>query len=396
MHVTLDRARLKDALARAASVVQARNTIPILQCVMITAGKGPDGGTVQILATDLDRSITITLPGEVMRPGSVCVPAAPLKTLVDRLAEGAQVEIEERAAEAAGTATLAVRSARTRVSLGLLPTDDFPAMPVPAVDAARLELAGKALASALDRVALCISNEETRYYLCGVHISQAGRKAEWLRLCATDGHRLARHDLAMPDGAVLPERQNHDGRSGLSVIVPRDGVANLVKLLGAVADTVTVDIDDHRLSVAATAAGWRYVSKLIDGTFPDYDRVIPTGHKALAHCEGRDLTAAVHRCSAVTTERSSAMALTFSRDGIEVEAARSEIGGAADQLDANFEADATLQDMRVGFSARYLTGVLDALGQGRVRIALTDPTSPAVFTDPDDGASLYLVMPMKV
>jgi DNA polymerase-3 subunit beta len=258
MKLTIERAALLKALAHVQSVVERRNTIPILSNVLITAQKG----RLSLAATDMDLAITEQVEASAAKAGSTTAPAHTLYEIVRKLPDGAQVELET----ASDDNSLVVRAGRSRFTLQCLPPADFPAMAEGDLPH-RFQLPATDLKGIIDRTRFAISNEETRYYLNGIyfHAASAGGTAV-LRGVATDGHRLARVEVPLPKGASeIP-----------GVIVPRKTVGEVRKLLDESDGSVEVELSDTRIRFAS--GGVTLVSKLIDGTFPDYERVIPTGN----------------------------------------------------------------------------------------------------------------------
>ena len=258
MKLTIERAALLRALGHVQSVVERRNTIPILSNVLLKA----ESAKLALSATDMDIEMVSSLAAQVGKPGATTVPAHTLYDIVRKLPDGTQIELEATGEK--GLMTL--RSGRSTFTLSCLPPEDYPLM-------AGGELAHNFLLSAadlkrlIDRTRFAISTEETRYYLNGIYLHAAkSDKVNMLRAVATDGHRLARMEIPLPEGA--------SGMPG--VIVPRKTVTELRKLLDELDQDVSVALSDTKIRF--TFAETVLTSKLIDGTFPDYDRVIPSGN----------------------------------------------------------------------------------------------------------------------
>src|SRR4051812_13782303 len=289
MKITIERAALLRSLGHVQSVVERRNTIPILSNVLLKAEKGD----LSLPATDMDLEIVESVPAEVARGGSATAPAHTLYDIARKLPDGSQVELD------LSGETLTLRSGRSQFRLGALPVEDFPQMSGGDVSH-RFELSAGALKMLIDRTKFAISTEETRYYLNGIYLHAAPAKAggpemPLLRAVATDGHRLARVEMALPEGAA--------GING--VIVPRKTVLEVRKLLDEVADRVEVQLSDTKIRVSFDSV--TLTSKLIDGTFPDYERVIPTGNDKNMEVDARQFAAAVDRVATISTEKSRAV-----------------------------------------------------------------------------------------
>src|SRR5215510_7647408 len=258
MKVTVERAALLKSLGHVHRVVERRNTIPILANVLIKA----DNSKLAFKATDLDLEVTEAIAAEVGPAGSTTVPAHMFYDIVRKLPEGTQILLEA----SGDRATLALRAGRSRFSLQTLPESDFPDLAAGEMTH-KFSLAAKDLKRLIDKTQFAISTEETRYYLNGIYLHTAGDgQASALRAVATDGHRLAQIDLAAPQGAA--------GMPG--VIVPRKTVGEVQRLIED--GEVQIGIELSPTKVRFTLGDVVLTSKLIDGTFPDYARVIPLGN----------------------------------------------------------------------------------------------------------------------
>src|SRR5260370_30297183 len=283
MKLTIERAALLKALAHVQSVVERRNTIPILSNVLITAQKG----RLSLAATDMDLAITEQVEASAAKAGTTTALAHTLYGIVRKLPDGAQVELEP----ASDGSTLVIRAGRSRFTLQCLPPADFPAMSEGALPH-RFQLPATDLKGIIDRTRVAISNEETRYYLNGIyfHAAKAGG-TDVLRGVATDGHRLARVEVPLPKGASeIP-----------GIIVPRKTVNEVRKLLDESDGSVDIELSDTRIRFAT--GGVTLVSKLIDGTFPDYERVIPTGNDKILNVPCKEFAHAVDRVSTLSPEQ---------------------------------------------------------------------------------------------
>src|SRR6202158_4290156 len=258
MKVTVERAALLRSLGHVHRVVERRNTIPILANVLIRA----DEAKLALKATDLDLEVIETIPAEVGPAGATTVPAHMFYDIVRKLPEGTQILLEA----SGDRASLALRAGRSRFSLQTLPESDFPDLAAGEMTH-KFALAAKDLKRLIDKTQFAISTEETRYYLNGIYLHTAGTaKAATLRAVATDGHRLAQVELPLPEGAA--------GMPG--IIVPRKTVGEVQRLIEGNEAEIIVDLSQGKIRF--TIADAVLTSKLIDGTFPDYARVIPVGN----------------------------------------------------------------------------------------------------------------------
>jgi DNA polymerase III subunit beta len=374
MKVTVERTALLKSLGHVHRVVERRNTIPILANVLVKA----DRSKLAFKATDLDLEETETIPAEVSQGGATTVPAHMFYEIVRKLPEGAEVEMEH----GGGDAQLALRSGRYSTSLVVLPTDDFPSMTAGTLPH-RFSLPAERLRGLIDRTRFAISTEETRYYLNGIYLHAAESEgAKVLRGVATDGHRLARVEEDLPDGAgSMP-----------GVIVPRKTVAELRKLLDEMSGSVEIALSDTRIQFSVGTV--RLTSKLIDGTFPEYERVIPRDNDKVLRVGKKDFSDAVARVSAISSERARPVKLSLARDLLVLSAASPDQGTATEELDSDrvtYEAS----PLEIGFQARYLNDITDQIRE-QVEFRFADGAAPTVVRDVADASALYVLMPMRV
>jgi DNA polymerase III subunit beta len=372
MKLTIERGALLRALGHVQSVVERRNTIPILSNIMMRA----EHGRLALSATDMDLEIVETVAAQVARDGAMTAPAHTLYDIVRKLREGAQIEIEA----SGDKGTLALRSGRSSFSLACLPPEDYPLMTGGELPN-RFGLAAGELKALIDKTRFAISTEETRYYLNGIfmHVSTSGG-APVLRAVATDGHRLARVEMMLPDGAA--------GMPG--VIVPRKTVTELRKLIEETDQEVAIALSDTK--VRFTFGDAVLTSKLIDGTFPDYDRVIPTANDKVLEVNCKEFAEAVDRVSTISTEKSRAVKLSVDRGTLTLSATSPENGTATEEIEVRYSAN----PIEIGFNSRYLLDITDQIsGEGAV-FEMADAASPTIVHDRAGTAALYVLMPMRV
>ncbi|MBN9509852.1 MAG: DNA polymerase III subunit beta [Alphaproteobacteria bacterium] len=374
MKIKADRATLLKALAHVQSVVEKRNTIPILANVKIDA----QDTRLTLTATDMEIAVVEEVPASSVADGACTAPAATLYEIVRKLPEGAEVTLEQ----AGGDRPLTLRAGRYSTSLVVLPTDDFPAMTAGALPQ-RFALSAQALRGLIDRTRFAISTEETRYYLNGIFLhATESDGVRVLRAVATDGHRLARVEEPLPEGA--------GGMPG--VIVPRKTVTELRKLLDEVSGDVDIALSDTRIQFRVD--GITLTSKLIDGTFPEYDRVIPRDNDKVLRVGKKDFSDAVGRVAAISLERSRPVKLTLARNLLTLSASSPDQGTASEELEGErvqYEAS----PLEIGFQARYLNDITDQI-QGDVEFRFSDGAAPTVVRDAGDASALYVLMPMRV
>lgn len=374
LKATLTRVALLKGLAHVQSVVEKRNTIPILANVMLTVRDGK----LTLTATDMEIAVVEDVAASSSRNGACTAPAATLYEIVRKLPDDAEIEFEH----GGGSAQLALRSGRYATSLVVLPIDDFPSMTAGTLPH-KFALSALALRGVIDRTRFAISTEETLYYLNGIYLHAAetdGTKV--LRAVATDGHRLARVEEPLPEGA--------DGMPG--VIVPRKTIGELRKLIDEVTDDVEIALSDTRIQFKVGAV--TLTSKLVDGTFPEYDRVIPRDNDRVLRVGKKDFADAVARVSAISSERSRPVKLSLEKNLLVLSAASPDQGTATEELEGErVKYDAG--PLEIGFQARYLNDITDQIAD-EVEFRFADESAPAIMSDTADKSSLYVIMPIKV
>ncbi|QGM47002.1 DNA polymerase III subunit beta [Methylocystis heyeri] len=372
MKVTIERAALLRALGHVHRVVERRTTIPILANVLIEAT--PDG--LLLKATDLDLEITERAPAEVGQPGATTLPAHTLYDIVRKLPEGAQVSLDETGEQG----QLTLRSGRSRFNLQTLPQSDFPDV-TSGEFSHKFSLPPADLKRLIEKTQFAISSEETRYYLNGIfmHVAEVEGRA-LLRAVATDGHRLARLELPAPPGSA--------GMPG--VIVPRKAVAEIQKLIEDAQSDVVIELSTNKMRFAFGEA--LLTTKLIDGTFPDYSRVIPAGNDKRLTVERDAFKNAVDRVSTISSERGRAVKLALSEGKLVLSVTNPDSGSAVEELEADYDAP----PIDIGFSSRYLLDIVNQLDSDTALFLLADPGSPTLIQDRDGANALYVLMPMRV
>ncbi|CFX12910.1 DNA polymerase III, beta subunit [Candidatus Filomicrobium marinum] len=372
MRLVIERGELLRALGHVTSVVERRTTIPILSNVLLKASDS----TISFKATDLEREVIEEAPASVETPGTLTVPAHMLHDIVRKLPDGAQVELQREAERERLTLT----AGHSRFALQLLPAEDFPDIAVGPLPHT-FEMSSADLKRLIEKTRFAISTEETRYYLNGIYLHMATRDdGAMLRAVATDGHRLAQVDLPLPSGA--------EGMPG--VIIPRKTVNELHRLLEASAGSVTVSVSDTKVRFEIGTV--TLTSKLIDGTFPDYARVIPQANDKELTVSNSDFMSAVDRVSTIASERGRAVKLNVDGNKLVLSVNNPEGGSATEEIGVDYGASA----LEIGFNARYLLDIAGQLEGDQARFMLSDPGSPAMVRDSSDGSALYVVMPMRV
>tara|TARA_R110001583_G_scaffold189565_1_gene353023 strand:+ start:262426 stop:263676 length:1251 start_codon:yes stop_codon:yes gene_type:complete len=372
MKISIERGTLLKAVGQAQSVVERRNTIPILANVLIEA----EGDMVSFRATDLDIEVVDKCNAMVERAGATTVSAVMLHEIVRKLPDGAMVQLTDDGTNG----RLTVEAGRSNFSLATLPKEDFPMMASSEYDS-NFAIPAPVLRRLFDKSKFAISTEETRYYLNGVfmHIADS-ENGKSLRCVATDGHRLARIDAVLPDGAAeMP-----------GVIVPRKTVGELRKLL---------DDDDMTIAVSVSEAKVRFAtpeitltSKVIDGTFPDYTRVIPVGNTRKLEVDAADFAKAVDRVATVSSERSRAVKLTLEEDKLILSVNAPDSGAAEEELAVAYNDER----LEIGFNAKYLLEIASQVDRENAVFLFNSSGDPTLMREGNDTSAVYVVMPMRV
>jgi DNA polymerase-3 subunit beta len=372
MRITLERSAFLKSLTHVQSVVERRNTIPILSNILLHAEKG----RLSLTATDLDIEVVESVAADVVRTGAITAPAHTLYEIVRKLPEGSQIQVDHPT----GDPRLTLSAGRSRFQLACLPRDDFPAMAAGDLPHA-FALPPKDLAALIDKTRFAVSTEETRYYLNGIFLHAHTEKgASVLRGVATDGHRLARLEVSAPRGAVeMP-----------GVIVPRKTINEVRKLCEDADGAVEIAVSESKIRFSFGPVV--VTSKLIDGTFPDYQRVIPSGNDKILEVGRAELQDAVDRVSTVSTEKSRAVKLNLESGKLTLTVVSPDAGTATEELFVEYKGDA----LEIGFNARYLLDILERVDSATARLYFADSGSPTMVRDSESGASLFVLMPMRV
>ena len=375
MKLTIERATLLSSLAHVQSVVERRNTIPILANVRIDAH---GGDRLRLTATDMDLAVVDEAEAVVEQEGAVTTTALTLYDIVRKLPDGAQISMR---LEGGDSGQLDLVSGRSRFRLSCLPIAEFPVIADGELPHS-FALPREHLRRLIDKTRFAISTEETRYYLNGIYLHKAADQdgTARLRAVATDGHRLSCADVALPDGAAdLP-----------GVIVPRKTVTEVRKLIDDGDEPVSIALSETRIRFKVGAAS--LTSKLIDGSFPDYERVIPRGNKNIMTIASSGFAEAVDRVSSISTDRSHAIKLSISPGQVTLTANSPDTGTATEELDADYGAE----PLEIGLNARYVMDVAGQIESESIRFFFADAGSPSLVRDTGDAGALHVIMPLRV
>ncbi len=372
MRVTLEQSNLLKSLGHVYRVVERRTTIPILSNVLLRA----EGNELHLKATDLDLEIFEKAPAVTEQAGATTVPAHMLYEIVRKLPGGSEVMISIDG----DASTLKLTSGRSQFTLQMLPVEDFPDISAGEFSHS-FSMATGEIRKLIHHTQFAISTEETRYYLNGIYLHTVEEDGDTLlRAVATDGHRLARSQTTAPDGS--------SGMPG--IIIPRKTVGEIQRLVEDPDAAVLIELSDSkiRMSIGETIL----TSKLIDGTFPDYNRVIPAGNDKELVMDRAVFASAVDRVSTISSERGRAVKLQLTKGQMVLSVNNPDSGTAEEEVAVGYTCD----PLDIGFNSRYLLDITNQLSGDEATFMLSDPGSPALVKDSADANAIYVLMPMRV
>lgn len=365
MKLTANREQVLGALQSVIGVVERRQTMPILANVLLSARTN----RLSITGTDLEVELVASTEVSVQQPGDITVPGRKLLEIFRALPDGAPIVLSVEGDR------VQLRAGRSRFTLGSLPAPEFPV--VDDIQAQQsLNVSQAEFRRLLDKTHFSMAQQDVRYYLNGLLLETDGTV---LRAVATDGHRLALCETELGEKARLSQQ----------VIVPRKGVLELHRILGG-AGTIELAIGSHH--VRAQIGDIRFTSKLIDGRFPEYGRVIPAAPSKIVLAERESLRQALQRTAILSNEKYRGIRLTVRSALLTLQAHNPEQEEAEDQLEVAYEGD----EVEIGFNVNYLLDALGAIDVERVEIGLSDSSSSCLIRAPDNTDTKYVVMPMRL
>jgi DNA polymerase III subunit beta len=377
MKLTIERAALLKALGHVQSVVERRNTIPILSNVLLSANHG----RVAFSATDLDMEIADSSPAQVEGAGQVTAPAHTLYEIVRKLPEGADVSLSYTGEDP----RLTVQAGRSRFNLPVLPAGDFPMMSSEGLSNP-ISIDTNDLTRLIDKTRFAISTEETRYYLNGLYLHAVVEDGQpKLRAVATDGRRLALAEMPAPEG--------FSGAPG--VIIPRKTINEVRRLMDDAGETITMGVSAQKVRFGFDHAAM--TSKVIDGSFPPYERVIPRENKRVMTLDNALFAAAVDRVATISTEQSRAVKLLVESGRMTLTVRNMDAGQAVEELEIDYEGE----PFEIGFNARYILDVTSQIGGEIAEFRFAEHAGgatvldPTLVLDPTDAGVQYVLMPLR-
>ena len=366
MKIIAKREAILSPLQAVIGVVERKQTMPILANVLLSA----KGGRLSITATDLEVELVAASDVDVQRAGEITVPGRKLLDICRALPEGTEITLTLEGER------MLVRARKSRFTLSTLPAAEFPT--VEEINAEQsLELPQKDFRRLLEKTHFSMAQQDVRYYLNGLLLETS---AKMLRAVATDGHRLALCEIDLPEG----------GKPGQQVIVPRKGVLELQRILGHEEQNLTVSIGSNHLRVQI--GDIRFTSKLIDGRFPEYGRVIPNNPPRVVGAVRDDLRQALQRAAILSNEKYRGIRFALKPSALLIQAHNPEQEEAEEEVEVSYEGE----ELEIGFNVNYLLDALAAVDGNDVQVGLTDGNSSCLIRSGQDGTSRYVVMPMRL
>ena len=372
MKFIIERTNLLKTLSHVQSIVERRNTIPVLSNVRIEAL----GDGVSFKATDMDTEISEIADAKILEKGATTAPAHMLYDIVRKLSDGAEIEFTYPDEQG----QLTVNSGRSKFSIAAIRAEDFPVISADKLPI-NFSMEKEELKNVIDRTQFAVSTEETRYYLNGLYIHAKNEgELKVLRIVATDGHRLACVESPLPAGA-----ENMNG-----IIVPKKTVAEIRKLLDdATCGDIKIAVSENKIRF--TMDDVTLTSKLIDASYPDYERVIPTDNDKILEVSVKGLASAVDRVS-VVAEKTRAIKMITKANHVTITTSSADLGSAMEELEAQYDSET----LEIGYNFRYLLDILAQIKGEKVKLSFSDVMSPAVLHDVSDSSAIYVLMPMRV
>jgi len=366
MKLRASRETILKPLQAVIGVVERRQTMPILGNVLLVAGEG----TLSVTATDLEVELVAQTEAEIETPGEITVPGRKLHDICRALPEGASIGLTVSGERAT------VRAGRSRFTLSTLRAADFPAVDEIAAEQS-LKMDRKEFRWLLEKTHFSMAQQDVRYYLNGLLLETEG---QILRAVATDGHRLALSEISLADAAAARNEQ---------VIVPRKGVLELQRLLDGEGEVELTLGANH---VRVQLDGIRFTSKLIDGRFPEYERVVPKEPQNIVTADRSLLRQALQRAAILSNEKYRGVRLELSENNVTIQANNPEQEEAEEALEVEYSGDS----MEIGFNVNYLVDALNAVDEDQVEVGLGDSNSSCLIRGVEARRSKFVVMPMRL
>lgn len=372
MKIIVDRPQFLKALSHAQGIVERRTVTPILANVLLKA----QNGKLTITATDLDLTIIESLDATTETEGEITLPAQLLYDIIRKIPEGSSIDLSEKP----DSSQVIIKAGRSRFTLPSLPAEEFTPLKTSDMPNA-FSLPASSLSFLLQTTKFAVSTEEARYYLNGIFFHTKREDGNMmLRTVATDGHRLAKADYPMPGGASgMPE-----------VIIPRKTINELSKLLDDQGGDVKVSLSHTQITFVFGSV--LLASRLIDGSFPDYESVIPNDNTSKLIINTQVFAEAVDRVATISQEKSRGVKLSIETGKLTISATSNNQGSGTEELEASYEGPT----LEIGFNARYILDICQQVESENLILFLKNESTPTILQGEKEDASLYVLMPMRI
>ena len=371
MKFTVEKNIIFKSLSHVQSIVEKKNTLPILSNVMLEVGEN----SLTLSSTDMDISITEKIECSVTEQGSTTVLAQTLYDIIRKLSDSSEIEFISNDGK-----ILSLRSGKSKFSLSCLPKEDFPIIEIGDLEN-EINISSRDLLSLINKTRFAISNEETRYFLNGVYFhKKIEDEINYLSVVATDGHRLAKFDIEFKDS--IPEITG--------VIIPKKTINELSKLLIDVDSFVKINLSSNKIVFFIENSV--LISKLIDGNFPDYKRVIPTNNTNILKINRQDLSLAVDRVSTITNDKLPIIKFKILNNIMNLSSVNSENGMATEDIITKYSGE----EIEIGFNSKYILEMINNLVDDNITLSFKDSASPVTASEESNPDLIYVLMPMRV
>jgi DNA polymerase-3 subunit beta len=366
MQIKINRDILLKPLTNVTGIVERRHTLPILSNLLLVA----KNNTVQLTATDLEMQISLNFESKFNGELSTTISAKKLLDICRSLPDGIDIDM------VSSESRITVKAGKSRFNLQTLPAADYPVMTKVASEGITFKISQQEFKKLLKQVEFAMAQQDIRYYLNGLLLEINGNQ---LNLVGTDGHRLS-----------FTSTKLNQTFEKTDVILPRKTIIELIKLLDDSDDEVTVEMSPGQVNFNFNEV--RLISKVIDGKFPDYHRVIPTGHLNTFTVNRLEILTAMQRASILSNEKYRGIRMVLSESNLKLISTNTEQEEAEEELEIDYKKDA----LDIGFNVTYLIDVLNNTQQEKVNFAFADANSSCLITVPDDNQYKYVVMPMRI
>jgi len=371
MKFLVEKKTIFKSLSHLQSIVDKRNALPILSNILIEVSNNE----LTMSSTDMDISIKETVICEVIEGGATTINAQLIYDIIKKLHDASKIEIISNDGK-----ILTLRSGVSKFSLSCLPKEEFPLIESK-IEGIKLKTKAENIYNLIDKTKFAISNEETRYFLNGLYFSVNNEEGKSiLNFVGTDGHRLAKYSI-----------QNHVNSKDINgVIIPKKTINELYKLLSENSDTIEIEISSNK--IIFYIGKLIFISKLIDGTFPDYKRVIPKNNNQILNINRSNLLSAVDRVSTIVNEKSPVIKFKLLKDLVNLSTFNNDNSSATEDIQSTYQG----KEIEIGFNSRYIMDILNNLNEDEIQISFQDNSSPIIAKEKSNPDLIYVLMPMRV